>query len=126
MLDDDVTQDARVVIVIGAAERRFVVADQAFDLVICTASVEYLTRPIEVFRDVVLRLAPTSADGAAETLAQLRGYPLLQGVRGAPESDIPALVDVIVRMSQLAVEETEPTCDDALVLGPAAKRSERE
>ncbi len=26
--------------------------DQCFDLVICTASVEYLTRPLEVFRDV--------------------------------------------------------------------------
>jgi len=32
--------------------------DQAFDLVICTASVEYLTRPIEVFRDVARVLKP--------------------------------------------------------------------
>jgi SAM-dependent methyltransferase len=32
--------------------------DQAFDLVICTASVEYLTRPIEVFRDVARVLRP--------------------------------------------------------------------
>jgi SAM-dependent methyltransferase len=32
--------------------------DQAFDLVICTASVEYLTRPIEVFRDVGRVLKP--------------------------------------------------------------------
>jgi hypothetical protein len=32
--------------------------DKAFDLVICTVSVEYLTRPIEVFRDVARVLRP--------------------------------------------------------------------
>jgi len=56
----------------------------------------------ELFRDVVYRPAPVSPAEAADMLAQLKAAPLLGGFRGAANSDIPALSQLIAQISVLA------------------------
>ncbi len=62
---------------------------------------------VEVLRDVTFRLAPVRPLGAQHMIESIRSYPLLQGVRGEPPSDLPALAELIERVSQLAVELPE-------------------
>ncbi len=59
---------------------------------------------VEVLRDVTFRLAPLRPLSALRMVQSVRAFPLLQGVRGEPPSDIDALTDVIERISQLAME----------------------
>jgi acetate---CoA ligase (ADP-forming) len=56
----------------------------------------------ELFKDVVYRPAPLDAEQANAMLDALRAAPLLKGFRGAPPADVPALVDLVVKLSRLA------------------------
>jgi acyl-CoA synthetase (NDP forming) len=56
----------------------------------------------ELFRDVVYRPAPVGAAEATAMLAELKAAPLLNGFRGAANSDIPALSQLIAQISLLA------------------------
>ena len=53
----------------------------------------------EALGDVALRLAPISADEAGRALDELRGRSLLDGLRGAPGVDRPALAALVARLS---------------------------
>jgi acetyltransferase len=55
----------------------------------------------EVWRDIVLRLAPVDRRGAEEMIRSIHGYPILTGIRGQPPGDLDALADVLVNFSQL-------------------------
>ncbi|MDH4149272.1 MAG: acetate--CoA ligase family protein [Betaproteobacteria bacterium] len=57
---------------------------------------------VEVLRDVTYRVPPVTASDARDMLRELRGYRMLEGVRGKPAADIDALVDCIVRCSWFA------------------------
>jgi acetate---CoA ligase (ADP-forming) len=57
----------------------------------------------EVLRDVALRIPPIDATEAERMVQELRGKALLQGARGGPPADVPALVRAIVAVSDLAV-----------------------
>ncbi|WP_073444888.1 acetate--CoA ligase family protein [Streptomyces yunnanensis] len=59
---------------------------------------------VEVLKDVTFRLAPASAEDAASMLDGIRAAEVLRGVRGAPAVDRAALIDLIVRTSQLAAD----------------------
>jgi acyl-CoA synthetase (NDP forming) len=59
---------------------------------------------VEVYRDVVSRLAPFGRSVADEMVHAIKGYPLLAGARGKPVADIDALVDAITRVAALAVD----------------------
>ncbi|HUJ78503.1 MAG TPA: acetate--CoA ligase family protein [Thermoplasmata archaeon] len=50
---------------------------------------------VEVLKDVTFRLAPIRPLSAEHMVASVRGFPLLQGVRGEPPSDLPALYEVL-------------------------------
>lgn len=62
---------------------------------------------VEVLRDVTFRIAPLVTRSAERMIRSIAAFPLLAGVRGEPPSDLPALAEVIERVSQLAVEHPE-------------------
>jgi acyl-CoA synthetase (NDP forming) len=61
----------------------------------------------ELFKDVVYRPAPVSAAEAAAMLVELKAAPLLDGFRGAPKADVPALAQLIAQISHLAADWAE-------------------
>jgi acyl-CoA synthetase (NDP forming) len=56
---------------------------------------------VEVFDDVAFRVAPLTREDAEEMIAEVRGSRLLRGVRGEKPSDVEAVVDCLLRLSQL-------------------------
>ena len=62
----------------------------------------------ELFKDTTMRLLPPEGGlSRAEALAmaqELKTWPLLDGFRGRPQADVPALVDAIVAFSQMAAQ----------------------
>jgi acetate---CoA ligase (ADP-forming) len=57
----------------------------------------------EAIDDVAVALPPLSTRTAAGLIDTLRGRALLRGFRGTPPVDEPALADLLVRLSQIAV-----------------------
>ncbi|WP_226575991.1 acetate--CoA ligase family protein [Acuticoccus sediminis] len=56
----------------------------------------------EIFADLAISPAPVSPGGARAMIASVKSFALLRGYRGAPEGDLEALADVVVRLSTLA------------------------
>ena len=56
---------------------------------------------VEVFGDVTFKLAPLTHAEAEQMLSSIKAAPLLAGVRGAPAVDRQALIDILLRVSQL-------------------------
>ncbi len=59
---------------------------------------------VEVIRDVAFRLAPLAVEDAHDLLRSIRGARALDGLRGAPAVDREALVDLLLRVSRLALD----------------------
>jgi acetate---CoA ligase (ADP-forming) len=59
---------------------------------------------VEVMKDVTFRVAPISTDCALAMQQEIKGYPMLQGVRGEKRRDQEALASVISRLSQLVAD----------------------
>jgi len=55
----------------------------------------------EIFKDLVLRVAPVSTDEAREMIESLKGIKILKGARGNVLRDIPALARLVSDVSQL-------------------------
>jgi acetyltransferase len=56
---------------------------------------------VEIFDEVAVRVTPIDHHDALEMLEELRGAQMLMGVRGQKRSDIEAVADALVRLSQL-------------------------
>ncbi len=59
---------------------------------------------VELFKDVVFRVAPLTYADAQEMVADTKAYKLLSGWRGSQESDIEAIIENILRLSELATD----------------------
>ena len=62
---------------------------------------------VEVLKDVAFRIVPLEARDARQIVREIRGYPVLEGVRGRPGADIAALESMILQVSQFANEHPE-------------------
>ena len=62
---------------------------------------------VEVMKDVSFRVAPLLKRDAESMLEEVKGFPILKGVRGEKKSDINALIDAILRLSQLVTDFPE-------------------
>ena len=57
---------------------------------------------VEVLKDVTFRVAPFGVDEAHRMIREIRGYAMLEGVRGAPPSDVDALARMLSDLSVFA------------------------
>jgi acetyl coenzyme A synthetase (ADP forming)-like protein len=72
----------------------------------------------ELLKDVAVRVAPVTDTAAREMVRSLKTFPLLDGYRGAPRADVPALEEVILRVSALASDHEavrEMDCNPVMV-----------
>ena len=76
-----------------------VVHDPTFGPVLACGAGGTLT---ELVRDVSIRLTPLTDLDASRMLRELRTFPLLDGYRGATPCDLPAVEQVLLRLSHLA------------------------
>ena len=79
---------------------------------------------VEALGDVVFRVAPFDKAEAHRMIREIKGYRLLEGVRGMPPSDIDALAEALVALSRFAAAHR----DDVLSvdLNPVLVRSRGE
>lgn len=54
---------------------------------------------VEVLSDVAFGIAPLTRDEIADVLAELRGLPILQGIRGSEPANIDALITLVERLA---------------------------
>jgi len=59
---------------------------------------------VEALKDVAFRVAPFGREEAKEMIHEIRSYALLEGVRGEPPADEEAIVDALLRISQLVTD----------------------
>lgn len=57
---------------------------------------------VELFRDVARRVLPLSRAEAESMVREIRAFPLLDGLRGRQVADVPALVDLLLKVSAFA------------------------
>jgi acetyl coenzyme A synthetase (ADP forming)-like protein len=62
---------------------------------------------VEVLGDVCFRVTPLTDRDAIEMTASIRGRRLLEGYRGQPAADVPAIQEVLLRVSRLVEEIAE-------------------
>jgi acetyltransferase len=56
---------------------------------------------VEVFKDIALRVHPITNVDAREMVSAIRGYPLLEGVRGEAGVALEVVYDALLRLSAL-------------------------
>lgn len=62
---------------------------------------------VEVFKDVCFRIAPLTDQDAREMVEEIKGYRILQGIRGEKAVAIDFIVQLLQRLSQLALDWPE-------------------
>lgn len=62
---------------------------------------------VETLKDVQFRLTPLSTQEADELIRSIKGYPLLEGLRGEQPGDREQLREIMIRLSQLGADFAE-------------------
>jgi acetyltransferase len=76
---------------------------------------------VEAIKDVQFRLAPLSEQDAFEMIRSIKGFSVLEGVRGQKPVDIAKLAEILIRLSQLISDFPEI---DELDLNPVVALEE--
>ena len=80
---------------------------------------------VEILDDISICKPPIEKDQAFQMLKSLKGFPLLNGARGLPTTDIDAAVEAMVAFSQFAsqAQGIESAEINPLVVGVAGQGS---
>jgi acetyl coenzyme A synthetase (ADP forming)-like protein len=62
---------------------------------------------VEILADVRFRVTPLTDRDAEEMIREIRGYRLLEGYRGHPPADIPAIREILLRVSRMVEDIPE-------------------
>jgi acetate---CoA ligase (ADP-forming) subunit beta len=62
---------------------------------------------VEVLKDVVFRLPPISKKEALAMMSEIKGAPILKGVRGAKPADVEAVAEIIEKVSKIVMDLPE-------------------
>jgi acyl-CoA synthetase (NDP forming) len=62
---------------------------------------------VEVLKDVSFRIVPLEAKDAREMVREIKGFPVLEGVRGQEPADLGALEGLILKVSEFAEAHPE-------------------
>jgi acetate---CoA ligase (ADP-forming) subunit beta len=54
---------------------------------------------VEIIKDVAFRIVPLAREDASDMVHEIKGYRLLEGFRGADPADVPALEDLLLKVS---------------------------
>jgi acetyltransferase len=75
---------------------------------------------VEILKDVSFRIAPICSQEAWQMVTEIKSYPLLAGSRGEEPADCKAIVDALLRCSQLVMDFKEIVEMDLnpLLVGP--------
>jgi acetate---CoA ligase (ADP-forming) len=76
----------------------------------------------EVLRDVSVRPLPITEFDAGEMIHELKGFLLLEGVRGTPKADLQALTETILAVARLAADPDTRVVEldlNPVIAGPA-------
>ncbi|MCZ7381035.1 MAG: acetate--CoA ligase family protein [Candidatus Methanoperedens sp.] len=60
---------------------------------------------VEVYKDVTFRVIPIDKSDALSMISEIKGYPILKGIRGRMPADIDAIARVLVSVSDMAEKE---------------------
>jgi len=59
---------------------------------------------VELLKDIAMRVAPLTRFDVEEMMHELKGAKILKGFRGQPPADIAAVIDIVLRFSQLCLD----------------------
>jgi len=62
---------------------------------------------VELLEDVSFRIAPITEYDAKEMIHEIKGFPILDGYRGKPKADINAIVETLMKISELVTKHEE-------------------
>ncbi|RLB25132.1 MAG: acyl-CoA synthetase [Deltaproteobacteria bacterium] len=62
---------------------------------------------VEVLKDVSFRVAPLAAEDIDEMVEEIKGYKILTGIRGEKPKDIAAIKNILVRLSEIVIDNPE-------------------
>jgi acyl-CoA synthetase (NDP forming) len=60
---------------------------------------------VEVYKDVSFRVAPIGIREAMDMISEIKGYPILKGIRGRKPADIDAIAKVLISVSEMSQKE---------------------
>ena len=62
---------------------------------------------VEVLKDISFRILPIEERDAREMITEIKGYEILKGARGEASKDIEAIKILLIKISQLSIENPE-------------------
>ena len=62
---------------------------------------------VEILKDISFRILPLEERDAEEMISEIKGYQILKGIRGERPKDVQSIRDVLMKISQLVMENPE-------------------